>query len=371
MFVRFSGVLIAATASCALVLAADEAAVQGTIVKVDKSKKTLTVKTDDGARTFSASKETKFFGPRGGASDDGINDDRLVPGASVRLVPTANGRWLKEVHVLAAASAKRQAEREESPTARGRKGGGEREAADDNAPASEVRGKLVKVDRARKTLTLQTESGQRTFTTGRDTKFMGPRGGASDDGIDDERLKAGAEVRIVPTTGGRAAREVHMLSVASAKAAKPTDEEKPMPSAARTTKAPPTDRTRKDAKPTDSDENMKKSGSANGKPDAKASPTHHTVAKPVDGVEGRIVAVDVDNRRFTVQLKSSGRKQEVTVAEDTQFIGPRGGVSDRGIKDDRLMPGAEVTLVFAPGGRALKEVHLPYRDDIEGREKDK
>ena len=74
MHVRLAAVLAACFAACALALAADEG-VTGTIVKVDKAKKTLTVKTDDGVKTYSASKETKFFGPRGGASENGIEDD--------------------------------------------------------------------------------------------------------------------------------------------------------------------------------------------------------------------------------------------------------------------------------------------------------
>src|SRR5262249_38280060 len=113
-----------------------------------------------------------------------------------------------------------------------------------------------------------------------------------------------------------------------------------MPSAARTTKAP------------------------------AEGPVHHTAAKPIDGVEARIISVDQAAKHISVQLKT-GRKQDLAITDETQFIGPRGGVSNQGIKDDRVVPGADVTLVFAPGGRALREVHLPYRNDIERNEKGK
>ena len=45
----------------------------------------------------------------------------------------------------------------------------------------------------------------------------------------------------------------------------------------------------------------------------------------------------------------------------TKFIGPRGGVSEQGIKDDRLIKGAELTLVIAGNNRTIHEVRLPER----------
>jgi hypothetical protein len=46
----------------------------------------------------------------------------------------------------------------------------------------------------------------------------------------------------------------------------------------------------------------------------------------------------------------------------TKFLGPRGGVSDDGIKDDRLKVGAEITLVIAGNNKTVREVRLPMRD---------
>ena len=49
------------------------------------------------------------------------------------------------------------------------------------------------------------------------------------------------------------------------------------------------------------------------------------------------------------------------ISDDTKFIGPRGGVSDAGIKDDRLKEGAEIKLVISGNNRTVREVHLPER----------
>jgi hypothetical protein len=79
-------------------LAADKE-VKGTVVKVDLDKKTLTVKTDDGEKTFDINDDTKFLGPKGGASKEGIKDDRLVKGAEVKLVIAGNNKTAREVHL--------------------------------------------------------------------------------------------------------------------------------------------------------------------------------------------------------------------------------------------------------------------------------
>jgi hypothetical protein len=79
-------------------LAADKE-VTGKVVKVDVSKKTITVKTDDGDKTYTANDETKFIGPKGGVSDSGIKDDRLEKGAEVKLVIAGNNKTIREVHL--------------------------------------------------------------------------------------------------------------------------------------------------------------------------------------------------------------------------------------------------------------------------------
>jgi hypothetical protein len=82
----------------ALVLAADKE-VKGKILRVDVAKKTITVQTDEGRKTYTVNDETKFIGPKSGASDAGIKDDRLVKGAEVTLLIAGNNRTVREVHL--------------------------------------------------------------------------------------------------------------------------------------------------------------------------------------------------------------------------------------------------------------------------------
>jgi hypothetical protein len=92
--------------------------------------------------------------------------------------------------------------------------------------------------------------------------------------------------------------------------------------------------------------------------------------KDVKGTKAKIVKVDAGKQVLTVTTET-GKKMDVMVGKDTKFIGPRGGVSDEGIKDDRLAVGNEVTLVMAADGKTAKEVHLPYRATDKGDGKDK
>jgi len=89
--------LIFATLSGGL-LAADKT-VKATLLKVDVKKKTLYVKTEDGKKEYVANAATKFIGPKGGMSDAGIKDDRLKPGAELKLVVAGNNKTLREVHL--------------------------------------------------------------------------------------------------------------------------------------------------------------------------------------------------------------------------------------------------------------------------------
>src|SRR5437763_16502178 len=73
--------------------------VTGTLVKVDVKNNTLTVKTDDGEKTYDVNTETKFLGPKGGASDAGLKDDRLVKGVMLKLVVAGNNRTAREVRI--------------------------------------------------------------------------------------------------------------------------------------------------------------------------------------------------------------------------------------------------------------------------------
>jgi hypothetical protein len=76
-------------------------------------------------------------------------------------------------------------------------------------------------------------------------------------------------------------------------------------------------------------------------------------------VKGKVVKVDVKKKMVTVQTDDG--KKVYTINDDTKFIGPRGGESDAGIKDDRLAVGAEIKLVIAGNNKTVREIHLPER----------
>ena len=77
-------------------------------------------------------------------------------------------------------------------------------------------------------------------------------------------------------------------------------------------------------------------------------------------VKAKVVSVDAKKMTVTV-MTEDGKKISYDVNDETKFLGPKGGVSDKGIKDDRLEKGAEVVLVIAGNNRTLREVRLPER----------
>jgi hypothetical protein len=90
--------LIGLLALAGTVLAADKE-VKCKLIRVDVKKKVLTVMTDDGKKEYDVNDDTKFIGPKGGVSDKGIDDNRLVKGAELKLVVAGNNKTLREVHL--------------------------------------------------------------------------------------------------------------------------------------------------------------------------------------------------------------------------------------------------------------------------------
>ena len=74
----------------------------------------------------------------------------------------------------------------------------------------EVKAKVVKVDVKKKLLTVQTEDGKKTYTISDSTKFLGPKKGVSADGLRDDRLTEGAEIKLVIAANNRTVRVVHL-----------------------------------------------------------------------------------------------------------------------------------------------------------------
>jgi hypothetical protein len=81
-----------------VVLAADKT-YNATLIKVDVRKKLLLVKIEDEKKEYVVDSKTKYIGPRGGVSEDGIKDDRLKPGALLQLVIAGNNKTVREVHL--------------------------------------------------------------------------------------------------------------------------------------------------------------------------------------------------------------------------------------------------------------------------------
>lgn len=82
--------------------------------------------------------------------------------------------------------------------------------------------------------------------------------------------------------------------------------------------------------------------------------------KVVKGTKAKITKVDAAKNILSVTT-DAGKKMDVQIGKTTKFIGPKGGVSDEGIKDDRVAVGNEVTLVMEKDGKTAREVHLPVR----------
>ena len=81
-----------------------------------------------------------------------------------------------------------------------------------------------------------------------------------------------------------------------------------------------------------------------------------------EGKEVKGVITKIDKTKMTFALKTDdGKTMDYKVAETTKFIGPKGGVSEKGVKDDRFAVGAKVTLLLSKDSKAVQEVHLPVR----------
>jgi hypothetical protein len=76
---------------------------------------------------------------------------------------------------------------------------------------AKVVGKIKIMNLARSNFTITLEDGKdRTFAVDKKTKFFGPQGGKAKDGLKDDRMGKGYEVKVVPTKDGKTAKEVHL-----------------------------------------------------------------------------------------------------------------------------------------------------------------
>jgi hypothetical protein len=88
---------------------------------------------------------------------------------------------------------------------------------------------------------------------------------------------------------------------------------------------------------------------AKAKKDPKADKGHAATVK------------SVNHAKKTIIVTIDGKNRVVAVNDATKIVGPRGGVSEDGLKDDRFKPGAKIKIIFNPGGKSAKEIHLGER----------
>jgi hypothetical protein len=82
-------------------------------------------------------------------------------------------------------------------------------------------------------------------------------------------------------------------------------------------------------------------------------------------VVGKMKSVDQKGEAFTI-IVEGGKDRTFTVIKETEFIGPRGGVSDERLKDDRLEKGYEVVVIPTDAKTpTAREVHMGYRKKAE------
>ena len=87
-------------------------------------------------------------------------------------------------------------------------------------------------------------------------------------------------------------------------------------------------------------------------------------------VKGEITKIDKDKMTFKLKTED-GKTAEYKIEEATKFLGPKGGEAKEGIKDDRFIVGAPVTLVLSKDGKKVQEIHLPNRSDLPAKSKAK
>jgi hypothetical protein len=211
--------------------------------------------------------------------------------------------------------------------------------------AKTVEGEVVSLDVKKLSVVVKTDNGNQTVSLDKDVKVVGPRGGARKDGLEDEQLDKGAKILLTMSTGGKTAKEIKLLSPA------------PVPAITKTAPA--------GTKSTETKTETKAAGTTkSGSTTKSAVKTTKTTTTDVKGPSGKIVKVDLASSKFTI-VDEAGKRTEFSFDSDTLFLGPRGGQGDKNGKDDRFVIGAPVHLLLGVSGKAVKEVHLPYRSAIE------
>jgi hypothetical protein len=186
-----------------------------------------------------------------------------------------------------------------------------------------IKGEVVKVDTAKNTLTVHTQSGDKTYAIAPTTQIVGPRGGIVHKRLQDPRFHAGLHVTIVGS--GAAASQVLLGVDHKAKSG--------------------------DAAPSKTTAGFR--GDSAGK--GETAKTEEAPADDDNEFPGKIKSVDADKNILVVTLLT-GKDHSFMVGSDAKLtIGTR--VSQKGLSDPALRPGATVTVV-TEGGKKVAEVKL-------------
>jgi RNase P/RNase MRP subunit p29 len=180
-----------------------------------------------------------------------------------------------------------------------------------------VEGTITQVNAGNKTITIKTGNGTQTISVNEQTRFIDASGKPVSQGMADHHVASGATIQVTLAPDKRSAREVHLVSETTA---------------------------------------ARKAETAvmNAAPPAYASVQGHGIR---NGLSGTILKVDPQSKIITVEI--NGKPTDYQANDQTQFLSPLQQASRLGIRDGRVVAGAQVTLVA--DGNVLKEVHLPYR----------
>jgi hypothetical protein len=160
--------------------------------------------------------------------------------------------------------------------------------------SKEIIGKVKSVNVEKSIFTITTDGKDRTFTVTTDTTFLGPKGGVSEDGLKDDRMATGNEVKVIPASDTKSAKEVRL-----------------------------------------------------------------SIRKKAEEIVGTVKSINIKKSTFTIT--ADGKDRTFIVTKETKFVGPKGGVSDDGLKDDRMAKGNEVKVLPASDEMTAREVTLPFR----------
>jgi hypothetical protein len=188
--------------------------------------------------------------------------------------------------------------------------------------SARVEGTIAQVNVGKRTITIKTGDETQTIAVNEQTRFFDQGGKPISGGLADQHVTSGATVRVTLTPDNRSAREVHLVSDSTAA-------HKPLPTVPVKNAAPP----------------------------GYASVQGRGIA---NGISGTILKVDQAAKIISVEV--NGKPTDYQVNDKTQFLSPLLQPSRLGMKDVRVVAGAQVTLVA--DGNVLKEVHLPYRHQL-------